>query len=209
MRWRFSAWDLVVAAFLVVDVLAARWLQTHVTGMVPTHWGPTGLPDHFAPVSAATLLVPALLGPVFYLGLRLLDLLVIGPRKPDFYGFMTNTAGGLAFLLGLLSLLTTRAALHPDRALQIMPLMGLFFVYLGWLMRAAKDVPFNTAGLIPDTWDARNAVRQPMGLGLILTGVATSLLGFLPGTWSMAALLPMIVGPLLSIGIGLSRAPKA
>ncbi len=208
MRWRFSAWDLLVVLLLLIDIIAARWLLTHVTGMVPTHWGPSGQPDHFAPISAVTLLIPALLGPLLYVGLRSLDVLVIGARRPEYYGFMTNVAGGMALMTGLLSLLTMWAVWRPGANLQVMPIIGLFFVYLGWLMRTAPDVPFNTAGLIPDTKEARNAVRQPLGLGLILTGAAASLLGLLPGAWAMTALLPMMVGPLLSIGVGLSRAPR-
>lgn len=205
MRWRLSLWDLWMLAVLGASLWGSAFVSRHVTGPVPLHWGPTGTPDRVGTPGWPDLILQPLIGAAIYLTMRLLDGFMAA-RRPEFAGFLTRMGGGIGTALSALHGLILWAWVHPGSTIAAMPVIGLLFIYLGWVFRTSRDIPVNNAGLFPDTPEARAIVRRTLGAGFLLTGVLTTALGFLPGAWSLAALAPLILGPLGSVIAAVARA---
>lgn len=205
MRPRFSAWDLVVVPGVLIEVWTAIWLMDHLEAPVPLHWGLSGEPDRFGEPSLPALLLGPIIAALLYVGLRAIDV-ASASRRPASYGFLSDLGGGLAvFVLllgGSIQWSTWSRELTPSPLL----LVGLMFVYIGWQISRNEAVPINTAGLVPDTPAARAVVRRTLGRGFVVIGGATAVTALLPGSWSVVALLLLLIGPLATLAVAVVRA---
>lgn len=206
MRWRFSWWDAVVPLLLATELAGIWWVLAHASGPVPTHWGPGGVPDRFGPPEWTPRLIMLLVNISFYVGVRAIDSLIL-VRRPEFYGFMTNVAGGMSVMMSVVDGMALASIAQPGFPMRPLPAFGAFFVYMGWLLRVTPDVPFNTAGLIPNTREARQVVGRILGLWFMVTGVLTAVLGLLPGSLELLALVPLILGPMIGVVAAVARVP--
>lgn len=213
MRYRYSVWDPIFILILIAAVVLGIWALRVAPDTVPLHYNAAGEPDRWGEPSPFLLIgLPLILLLSMYPLLRGIDLFLLA-RKPEQYGLMTNIAGGTMALIGLVGFLPHLDILFGVRlgVAFILSLVGLLYVYMGFLFRLTppENIPWNTHGLYADTPEGRAAMARGMGTGFIFSGFLTIPLAFLPGELSLISLAPLSFGPLVGVGLGLAKAPKA
>lgn len=212
LRYRYSVWDSFVVLLVIASVWLGLWALRNAPESMPLHYNAAGEPDRWGSPSPFLLIgLPLILLLSTYPILRGIDLYLLA-RTPEKYGLMTNISGGTAVLMGVLGLQPALDVLFEFRpgVSYVLGLVGLYYVYMGILFRItpSEKIHMNTSGLIADTPEARQALAQGMGIGFIIGGLLTIPLAFLPGEAALISILPLGLGPLIGIGIGMAKAPK-
>lgn len=214
MRYRYSVWDPVSVLLLLGSVVLGIIALRVAPDSVPLHYNAAGEPDRWGEPSVFLLIgLPLLMFLSTYPVLRGIDLYLLS-TKPEKYGMMTNLAGGTALLMGLIGLQPSLDILYGFRpgVSFTLTLVGVLYAYMGFLFRMTppESIPWSMqGGFVPDTPEARAALAAGMGTAFIVSGLVSIPLAFLPGEWSMLSIGPMMFGPLVGLGLGIAKAPKA
>lgn len=213
MRYRYSVWDPIVILVLVATIVLGVGALRSAPESIPLHYNAAGEPDRWGPPSPFLLVgLPLILLFATYPLMRSIDLFLLA-RKPGKYGMMTNIGGGTAVLMGMIGLQPSLDILFGFRpgVSFVLSLVGVLYAYMGVLFRVTppENIAWNTSSLVADTPEGRRALAHGMATGFIISGVLTIPLAFLPGELALISLAPLSFGPLIGIGLGLAKAPKA
>src|SRR5690606_20275773 len=141
---------------IVAVVAVGIWAKAVAPDVIPLHFNAAGEPDRWGPPSYMNLIfVPLIIVCMTYPVLRVIDLVLL-VRKPDNYGMMTHLGGGLAVIMAALGIVTQLSSIGKISfsAGAVMALIGLLYMYMGWLfwIIPGERIPWSgTGGLIPDT----------------------------------------------------------